>query len=58
MQANIELARDIEGALNAGAEGVGLLRTEFMFLNRNTLPNEEEHIICLRLLLRACKDAP
>jgi phosphotransferase system enzyme I (PtsI) len=31
MQANIELARDIEGALNAGAEGIGLLRTEFMF---------------------------
>jgi phosphotransferase system enzyme I (PtsI) len=51
MQANIELARDIDGALNAGAEGIGLLRTEFMFLNRNSLPNEEEQYTLLKAIV-------
>lgn len=40
--ANLELPRDIDAALDAGAEGIGLLRTEFLFMNRPTLPDEEE----------------
>jgi len=42
LQANLELPRDVEVAVEAGATGIGLLRTEFMFMNRDTLPDEEE----------------
>jgi phosphotransferase system enzyme I (PtsI) len=40
--ANLELPRDLEQASRAGAENVGLLRTEFLFMNRETVPDEEE----------------
>jgi phosphotransferase system enzyme I (PtsI) len=40
--ANIGSADDMEAALKQGAEGVGLLRTELLFLDRDTLPTEEE----------------
>ncbi len=40
--ANIELAADLRAALAAGAEGIGLYRTEFLFMNRPGLPSEEE----------------
>jgi multiphosphoryl transfer protein len=40
--ANLSYAADAELALAAGAEGVGLLRTEFLFQDRNTPPSEEE----------------
>jgi phosphocarrier protein FPr len=40
--ANIGGVKDIDPALRAGAEGVGLFRTEFLFMERKTLPSEEE----------------
>lgn len=40
--ANIGTIRDITRAQQNGAEGIGLYRTEFLFMNRNTLPTEEE----------------
>ena len=40
--ANISGPKDMETALEFGAEGVGLFRTEFLFLDRDTLPSEEE----------------
>jgi len=40
--ANIGAAAEAEQAVNAGAEGVGLLRTEFLFLNRSEPPSEDE----------------
>lgn len=40
--ANIGTERDIIKAKENGAEGIGLYRTEFLFMNRNTLPTEEE----------------
>lgn len=40
--ANIGTVRDVEGAERNGAEGVGLYRTEFLFMDRNNLPSEEE----------------
>lgn len=43
MQANIELPRDFETVLQVGAAGVGLYRTEFLYMNRETAPEEEEH---------------
>jgi phosphotransferase system enzyme I (PtsI) len=42
LQANIELPSDVEQAKENGASGVGLFRTEFLFLNRDTLPSEDE----------------
>ncbi|MBI5420265.1 MAG: phosphoenolpyruvate--protein phosphotransferase [Deltaproteobacteria bacterium] len=43
LHANIEFAEEADAALRSGAEGVGLYRTEFLFLNRKDLPSEEEH---------------
>lgn len=40
--ANIETADDIKALHNVGADGVGLLRTEYLYLNRDNLPDEEE----------------
>ena len=42
LEANMEFPDEAEAALAAGADGVGLFRTEFLFLNRNDLPDEEE----------------
>ena len=50
--ANIELPQDMPEVLEAGAEGVGLFRTEFMFLNRKDLPGEEEQFEAYRELRR------
>jgi len=42
LMANIELPREVEDLRNFGGEGIGLFRTEFLFLNRDVLPSEEE----------------
>jgi len=42
LSANIELPSDVEAVLANGAEGIGLYRTEFLFVNRSTLPSEQE----------------
>jgi phosphoenolpyruvate-protein phosphotransferase (PTS system enzyme I) len=42
LSANIELPDDVEAVFANGAEGIGLYRTEFLYLNRNTLPTEDE----------------
>ena len=42
LSANIELPDDVESVVTAGAEGIGLYRTEFLYLNRPTLPTEQE----------------
>ena len=42
LSANIGTPKDIEGALENGAEGVGLYRTEFLYMDRESLPSEEE----------------
>lgn len=51
LQANLELPRDLVQAVTAGAQGVGLLRTEFMFMNREDLPDEEEQYEGLRTIV-------
>lgn len=43
LHANIELPKDFEIVREAGAKGVGLYRTEFLYMNRETPPDEEEH---------------
>ena len=42
LSANIELPADVEAVAANGAEGIGLYRTEFLYVNRDTLPSEEE----------------
>jgi phosphoenolpyruvate-protein phosphotransferase (PTS system enzyme I) len=42
LSANIELPQDVEAVSANGAEGIGLYRTEFLYLNRTTLPTEDE----------------
>ncbi|HEV2430880.1 MAG TPA: phosphoenolpyruvate--protein phosphotransferase [Burkholderiales bacterium] len=56
--ANIELPQDMPEVLEAGAEGVGLFRTEFMFLNRKDLPGEEEQFEAYREVAKAMKGRP
>src|SRR5204862_478467 len=55
LYANIELPQDTSEVLDAGAEGVGLFRTEFMFLNRKDLPGEEEQFAAYRDVAEALK---
>jgi phosphotransferase system enzyme I (PtsI) len=43
LQGNIELPEEVASAAEHGGTGIGLYRTEFLFLNRQTLPTEEEH---------------
>src|SRR5256886_3067087 len=42
LSANIELPEDVDAVPANGAEGIGLYRTEFLYLNRTTLPTEDE----------------
>ncbi|NTU76816.1 MAG: phosphoenolpyruvate--protein phosphotransferase, partial [Alphaproteobacteria bacterium] len=51
LHANLELPRELDAALMAGATGIGLLRTEFMFMNRPSLPDEDEQYESLRRLI-------
>jgi phosphotransferase system enzyme I (PtsI) len=52
LHANLELPREAEGALRAGAEGIGLLRSEFLFMNRPDLPSEEEQFEILHDIIK------
>ncbi len=56
--ANIELPQDMAEVLEAGAQGVGLFRTEFMFLNRKDLPGEEEQFEAYREVAKAMHGRP
>lgn len=50
--ANIGSIEDCDAALENGAEGVGLLRTEFFYMGRNTLPSEEEQFRIYKSILQ------
>ena len=51
--ANIGTIRDCEGADRNGTEGVGLYRTEFLFMDRDQLPSEEEQFIAYKEVVEA-----
>ncbi len=51
--ANIGTVRDIAGAERNGAEGVGLYRTEFLFMDRESLPTEEEQFHAYKAVAEA-----
>jgi phosphotransferase system enzyme I (PtsI) len=59
LHANIEMPADAEAAVSAGATGVGLFRSEFLFMNRDgELPSEEEQFIAYRAAVEAMKGMP
>jgi len=54
MQANIELVEELKDAIKFGAEGIGLYRSEFLYLSKSPdLPTEEEHFNTYRQLAEA-----
>ncbi len=58
LSANIELPADVPTVAQNGAEGVGLYRTEFLYLNRPTLPSEEEQYQTYRSVAEAVAPHP
>lgn len=58
LMANIELPQDIEQVKEAGAAGIGLFRTEFLFMNRDGLPSEDEQFEAYRQVARAMAGKP
>lgn len=56
--ANIELPQDLEEVHEAGAQGVGLFRTEFLFMNRKDLPGEDEQFEAYREVAKAMRGKP
>ena len=55
---NIELPQDMERTLAVGAEGIGLYRTEFLFMNRPDIPSEEEQLEQYRAVIQAMDGLP
>ncbi len=58
LMANIEMPTDVQQVKDNGANGVGLFRSEFLFLNRDDLPDEEEQYQAYRTVLQGLKDKP
>jgi len=58
LQANIELIEEIPSVIQYGAAGIGLYRTEFLYLNRKTLPDEEEHFQVYKQLVQKIAPYP
>ncbi len=58
LSANIEDQNDIESVVAHGAEGVGLFRTEYLFINHESLPTEEEQYQSYRKVASALKPNP
>ena len=58
LHANIELPEDVEQVLANGATGIGLFRSEFLFLNRSDLPDEDEQFEAYRSVAQAMKGLP
>ena len=58
LHANIELPQDIDDVLECGASGIGLFRSEFLFLNRADLPGEDEQFEAYRLVAQSMQGKP
>jgi phosphoenolpyruvate-protein phosphotransferase (PTS system enzyme I) len=58
LQANIDLPGEIAAALSSGAEGIGLFRTEYLFMNRDDLPSEDEQYAQLRNIVEGMEGRP
>ncbi len=51
--ANIEFTEEVASAVHHGADGIGLYRTEFIYINRDRLPTEEEHFCAYRKVVES-----
>jgi phosphotransferase system enzyme I (PtsI) len=58
LEANLELPRELDQATAAGATGLGLVRSEFLYMNRDTLPSEDEQFAAFRGLLKGMEGRP
>ncbi|ETF02087.1 phosphoenolpyruvate-protein phosphotransferase [Advenella kashmirensis W13003] len=58
LEANIELPHEVSQAVEMGADGIGLFRSEFLFMGRQILPTEEEQFEAYAHVLRAMPDKP
>src|SRR5213082_15014 len=58
LSANIELPEDVDAVIANGAEGIGLYRTEFLYLNRETLPSEDEQYETYRKVAERVRPNP
>lgn len=56
--ANIGWPQDVDTALENGAEGIGLFRTEFLYMDRTNLPTEEEQLEAYQYVLERMEDKP
>ena len=54
LSANIELPSELDAVAASGAEGIGLFRTEFLFLNRPAAPSEDEQYEAYKLVAERC----
>lgn len=55
---NIGTIKDVDGALRNGAEGIGLYRTEFLFMDRDSLPSEEEQFQAYKAVAESMPNHP
>ncbi|MBU4478130.1 MAG: phosphoenolpyruvate--protein phosphotransferase [Candidatus Omnitrophica bacterium] len=53
--ANIEFPEELASVIDHGAQGIGLYRTEYMYLNRTDLPTEEEHFLAYKKVAQCMK---
>ena len=58
LQANLELPRELDQATAAGATGLGLVRSEFLYMNRDTVPGEDEQFAAFRDLVEGMGGRP
>jgi phosphotransferase system enzyme I (PtsI) len=58
LYANIELPGDLDGVKAAGASGIGLFRSEFLFMNRKDLPTEDEQFESYKQVAEGMKGKP
>ncbi len=58
LQANLEMPREVGHAVSVGAEGVGLLRTEFLYMNRDDLPGEDEQFAAIMTIIEGMAGRP
>lgn len=58
LQANMELPSEVDSVLAAGAEGIGLFRSEFLYMNRDDLPDEDEQYQVMRNVVERMDGRP
>jgi len=58
LECNMELPSELELSLDAGAEGIGLLRSEFLYMNRHKPPSEDEQYVAIREILEGMNGRP